>query len=194
MRKFFVLGLMILIGSVIWSQLPKDNYHYYLLSDVQHANPDTIFAIDLSKSKLLEVPQELSKFKNLKALRLSKNKLTQLPDFFTSFTSLQFLYADKNKFMSFPAQIFYLENLEYIDISRNQIDAIPVGIKNLTKLLYFDIWDNRLIFIDNAFISLQQIKFIDFRGTTFSPEFVDRWTQSFPNATVKFDPPCSCIK
>lgn len=193
MKSCFALILTIIIGNVVWGQLPSDSLHYYELSELENVNPDTVYAIDLSRNRLKEVPPELSRFKNLKGLNLSKNKLTDLPAFFTTFKNLEFLYLKKNKFTHFPAKIFHLDELRYLDISRNKITSIPAGIKNLEKLIYFDFWDNRLTSITSHFKELQQLTFIDFRGTTFSESFVEKWTLAFPNATVKFDNSCSCL-
>jgi len=193
MRNVFVIGLLIIIGNSSWSQIPKDDLHYYTLSEAQSAFADTIYAIDLSKNKLTILPQELEQFKNLKGLRLTKNKLETLPSFFGKFQHLNFLYLDKNDFTYFPAEAFNLSNLIYLDISRNKIGAIPAGIKNLGNLQYLDVWDNRFIFIDEGFAELQQLKYIDFRGTTFATSFVEKWTLAFPNTEIKFDNPCNCL-
>src|SRR5690554_7982296 len=111
MRNVVVIGLLIIIGEFTWGQIPVDDLHYYSLEEVQQAHPDPIYAIDLSKKKLVQLPSELKQYRNLKGLKLTKNKLEELPEFFTLFSQLEFLYLDKNKFNHFPPQLFYLEDL-----------------------------------------------------------------------------------
>src|SRR5690554_906894 len=193
MKNAFAIGLLIIIGNISWSQIPVDELRYYSLSELINVNPDTIYAVDLSKERLTEIPKELEQFRNLRGLKLSKNKLEHLPAFFPLFDQLQFLYLDKNKFNYFPAAIFHLSELVYLNISRNEMNSIPAGVKNLKKLKYLDVWDNRFTFIDPAFAELQQLQFIDFRGTTFATSFVEKWTTAFPNTVVKFDNPCNCL-
>ncbi|HRH39091.1 MAG TPA: hypothetical protein PK760_12130, partial [Flavobacteriales bacterium] len=50
--------------------------------------PDKVFRLDLSKSKLKEVP-DLRMFKNLNALDLSQNKLKSLPTWFGELKFMQ---------------------------------------------------------------------------------------------------------
>lgn len=193
-KQWFAAGLISMVGSSIYAQVPEDTLHYYQWSKVIDADPDTIHAIDFSRDKIERIPKKLCQFDQLRGLKLTKNKLTELPDFFRDLDSLRFLYIDKNEFTFFPSQIFHLKELVYLDISRNEIGAIPKGITNLSNLRHFDIWDNRLVKIDPAFKELQKLEYLDLRGTTFSPSFVKQWTEAFPNATVEFDKPCDCLE
>lgn len=194
MKKYFVIGWLIIIGYNCRAQIPVDKNHYFRLENIKKADKDTIYALDLSKLKWEKLPDSLKKYHHLRGIKLTKNKLTRLPDYFKSFTSLQFVYLDKNKLQYFPHQLFYLKDLEYLNISRNKIGSIPKGIKALKKLKYLDIWDNLLTHIDPAFATLQQLEYIDFRGTTFSPSFVKKWVKAFPHTKIEFDPPCNCLE
>lgn len=194
MKLFFAIGFVLTIGNFIVAQTFTDDYHYYSLEEVRYASPDSVLAIDLSKLKLTELPDELKNFKNLEALKLTKNRLTDFPEFVAEFKYLKILYINKNRFTEFPKTLFQLQELETLLVGKNLIQSIPKDIRNLKKLKYFDIWDNRIQHISPNFTELQQLQFIDFRGTTFTPEFVEKWTKAFPNAVVKFDPPCTCIR
>ena len=198
MRNIFALGLIAIICNFSYTQIPVDTLHYFSLSEAESANPDTIFAIDLStpflRKGLKNIPPELEKYTHLRGLKLSNNKLQSLPEFFSNFTSLQFLYLEKNKFTTFPPQIFELTNLVYLDIYRNKMVRIPDGIKHLKKLKYLDVWDNRFVSFAPAFAELKQLEYIDFRGTSYPKTFEERWRKAFPNAEIKFDPPCNCLE
>lgn len=193
-KLWFATGLLTLVGSTIYSQIPEDTLTYYSWDRVVQADPDTVYAIDFTRDKMGSIPESITKFSQLQGLKLTKNKLTGLPEFFSELKSIRFLYLDKNDFTYFPVPIFHLDELVYLDISRNKIGAIPRGISNLKKLKYLDVWDNRFTNIDPAFAKLQQLEFIDLRGTTFAPSFVEKWTNAFPNANVEFDKPCNCLE
>ena len=77
MRLLFVLFL-----SSLWSSFfsQKETFITYNWSEVQAANPDTIFSLSFAKEKLSELPSQLWKFKKLKALNLKRNRFETLPD------------------------------------------------------------------------------------------------------------------
>lgn len=198
MKHIFAIGLAVIICSYSHCQIPVDTLHYFSLSEAEEANPDTIFAIDLStpflRKGLKEVPSELKKYNHLQGLKLTNNNLSSLPKFFSKFTTLRFLYLDKNKFTLFPPQIFALTNLVYLDICRNKIVGIPDGIRHLTKLKYLDVWDNRFVSIAPSFAELQQLEYLDLRGTSYPKTFEDRWKKALPDTEIIFDPPCNCLE
>ena len=65
MRLLFVLFL-----SSLWSSFfsQKEVLITYNWSEVQSANPDTIFSLSFAKEKLSELPIQLWKFKKLRIL------------------------------------------------------------------------------------------------------------------------------
>ena len=75
MRLLYVLFL-----SSLWSSFfsQKETFITYNWSEVQGANPDTIFSISFAKEKLSELPVQLWKFKKLKVLNLQRNKKENL--------------------------------------------------------------------------------------------------------------------
>ena len=77
MRLLFMLFL-----SSLWSSFfsQKETFITYNWSEVQGANPDTIFSISFAKEKLSELPVKLWKFKKLQALNLQRNRFETLPD------------------------------------------------------------------------------------------------------------------
>lgn len=198
MKNIFAIGLVAIVCSFSYGQIPEDTLHYITLAVAKSANPDTIFALDLSTKFLhkgvTKIPSELEKYTHLLGLKITNNNLTSLPDFFSAFADLRFLYLDKNRFTLFPSQIFELSNLVYLDISRNKIVGIPDGIKHLKKLKYLDVWDNRFVSISPAFAELQQLEYIDLRGTSYPKTFEERWRKAFPNTKIIFDTPCNCLE
>ena len=195
MKNLLVAICLTLIGSHgVHSQVLKDTFNYISLAEAVEIDSSIVFALDLSKSKLRELPDELKMFTNLKALKLSKNKLTELPEFFKTFDNLEYLYLNKNKFTYFPHQVFHLSNLVFLDISRNKITNIPAGIKSLDSLSYLDVWDTRIKTFPEELTELKKLQYLDTRGITFSPSFVEKWTKKMPNTVIKFDKPCNCLE
>jgi Leucine-rich repeat (LRR) protein len=108
MMKLFVVSFIISLWSCLNAQ--NNSNIIYRMEDVLNANPDTIYAVSLTKNKLTELPKELWKFTNLRELHLEKNRLSSLPDSFDLFTKLEYLNVERNNFESVPLTISRLEN------------------------------------------------------------------------------------
>lgn len=192
----FWLGILFLsiIGSLqAQFDLTRTNYDFISWEVAQHAHPDTVFAIDFSKSKLEEIPDELKAFKNLKALDFSKNKLTVLPTYFAEFKQLEYLNLFKNEFIKCPPVLNLMASLKYLSIARNDLVHINPGIINLKQLEVLDLYDCMLVDLPESFAQFNgQLTYLDLRGQTFNKEFVAKWSDLLKEIDVKFDPPCSC--
>lgn len=195
MKKTLKLLLIVLIvKSSLFAQKLKDTLNYVEFSEALEMDASSVVAIDFTRDRLKEIPEELFQFKNLKGLKLTKNKLERLPNEFKEFKSLEFLHIDKNKFEVFPHQIFHLENLRYLNISKNKITSIPRGVKALVNLTHLDFWANRIEEFPSVLKELSNLQYLDARGMTYSPTFVENWTKNLPNTEIKFDQPCDCMK
>jgi Leucine-rich repeat (LRR) protein len=60
------------------------------------SQPDSVFALDLSKKKLKTLPDDLKKLPNLQWLKLEKNNLKEIPTWIGDFTNLQYLDLSNN--------------------------------------------------------------------------------------------------
>lgn len=188
------LLILLVVKSSLFGQKLEDTLSYVKYSEALEMDVTSVTAIDFTRDRLKEIPEELFQFKNLKGLKLTKNKLTSLPDEFKSLKNLEFLHLDKNKFEVFPYQVFHLENLRYLNISKNKITSIPKGIKALNNLAHLDIWANRIEDFPSVLKELPKLQYLDTRGMTYSPTFVENWTKNLPNTEIKFDQPCNCMK
>jgi hypothetical protein len=56
------------------------------------------------------------------------------------------------------------------------------------------VWDNLFTKIAPEMQTLEKLKWVDLRGTTFATSFVENWTKAMPNTTIKFDTPCDCLE
>ncbi|CAH0405874.1 unnamed protein product [Chilo suppressalis] len=107
--------------------------------------------LDLSKNRLPHLPDDISKFKQLKQLKLESNRLETVPESLSnlkklellnvadnsigslpkslmSMTNLKQIYLNNNKLKHFPLELIGLHNLEVVDLSYNKITEIPPGM------------------------------------------------------------------
>src|SRR4051812_37346887 len=83
MRLFLIAFLFFTVTVKSFAQegtpiLDDSSYIYRSLKDAS-ANPEKVFRLNLSKSKLDTFPPEIFAFKNLTELDLSKNKMEEIP-------------------------------------------------------------------------------------------------------------------
>lgn len=107
--------------------------------------------LDLSKNKITNIPEDISKFKLLKQLNLDTNKIESLPnslsnlnklellnlsnnlmsflpESFSKLSNLKQVYLNHNRLKVFPVQLFGLQNLEVVELSNNKITEVPCGM------------------------------------------------------------------
>ncbi|KAF5276105.1 hypothetical protein FQR65_LT16491 [Abscondita terminalis] len=110
--------------------------------------------LDISDNKFITLPNEISRFINLKQLNLNKNKLTKLPDSIGALTKLELfnishnnltclprtvsnlihlkqVYLSDNRFKEFPIVFCGLKHLDILDLSKNEINCIPSEVSGL---------------------------------------------------------------
>lgn len=164
------------------------------MAEVLTADPDTIFALSVSKEKLISVPDQLAIFKNLKYLDLSKNKLSKLPDFLSDFEQLEFIDISKNDFETFPLVLTRIVTLKTIVANRNSFDRLPESIGYNQYLEYIDLWDTPVMNFPESFYLLPNLKKVDLSGIRYSLTFQEKLKARLPNTILVLDPPCDCME
>jgi len=172
----------------------KDLDTCYIYSSLEKAmrNPDNVYILDLSKTKLKEFPQEILSFKNLNKLDLSKNRIAVIPEGIANLKHLQELNLGKNKLEAFPGDIVELVDLKRLILNQNNIDGIPYMIKNLQKLEYLDMWSNNLSKFPESLSELKNLKELDLRVIQFTDEEKAKITSLLPNTKIHFSASCNC--
>ena len=190
MRLLYVLFL-----SSLWSNFfsQKEIFITYKWSEVQSANPDTIFSISFAKEKLSELPIQLWKFKKLKALNLQRNRFETLPDSLEQLTEIEFLDISHNRFSVFPLPITRLYKLKVLKASSNKLNYISNNIENCEKLEEIDMYDNLIEDLGKGLYKLKELRFLDLRGVMYGTIFQSQLKASLPNVKIKMDPPCKCM-
>jgi len=112
------------------------------LLDVAHATGELV----LTCRNLKSFPKHRCKndLKDTVAVDLSRNKLTELPQECTDYFSLERLVLYHNTIRSIPDSIVYLQSLQFLDLSRNQLSYLPISICEL-PLQALVVNNNRLV-------------------------------------------------
>lgn len=190
MNKLLFVCLLILASECVQAQ---NSTKIFSWENALKANPDSVFAIDASKLKWTEIPEDLKKFKLLRYLNLSKNKLVSLPDFIADLMELKTIDLTKNEFISFPIQLCKMKQLQKIHLSRNKIDMIPTCIGYISELRVLDLWDNPINSLPDELMNLKKLTAVDMRGIMLSADFQNKWIKKMPEVKWFFDSPCHCI-
>ncbi len=182
--------LSVLLGT--WGNLcAQEDTTYTSLEDALAVHPDSVFRLDLSKSKFNTFPVEIYRFPNLIELSLSKCKLTALPADFT-FAKLQDLDLSKNQFLQIPPAVCKIHTLKNLWMGRNRLTAIPECIAELKQLDTLDIWFNNITEIPDTMLSMRKLKFLDLRGMNYTNEFQELWRGKLPWVKIEFNLGCDC--
>jgi Leucine-rich repeat (LRR) protein len=192
MKRLSVIILFLHLFDPVYAQNVGSTI--YTLDQVLLADPDTIYAISLSKQKLDTLPKELGRFKHLKYLDLSKNKLSKLPDFIVDFKGLEQIDISKNQFDVFPLVLTRVESLKILIANRNAFDRLPESIGYNQKLEIIDLWDTPVMIFPESFYSLPQLKKLDLSGIRYSPTFQEKLKIRLPNTEIILDAPCDCME
>lgn len=185
----FILAIISLL--YINTGFSQETVRYYKLEELPNAPIDSVFAIDLKKMSLTEIPEIIFQFKNLQYLNLSKNKLTTAKGL-EVFKQLKWLSLDKNKLTYFPIGICQLTNLEDLKISRNDIEVIPICIEYCQKLKNVELWSTMITGLPEEMTRISTIRMIDFTGIQINVKRQEQLRNMFPKAKLILDPPCNC--
>ena len=157
------------------------------------ANPDKVFRLNLSKSRLDSFPLEILLFKNLTELNLSKNKIAEIPAGIGELIHLKRLNLANNKLVHLPAEIGQLKDLVYLELNRNVIEDLPPTIGQLINLEVLELWDNELNDIPDEISELINLKVLELRGILFTEEEQQRIDSLVvKSARVYMSPACNC--
>ena len=196
MKKYIFIILLITFSSVgkaqVFSSEDLDTVNVYnnLLAALK--NPQSIFALDLSKQKMTEFPREIFKLTNLNILILKKNKLVEIPDSIFVLKNLQELDLSKNKLTDINDSIFGLKHLKKLELSENKISVISYKLSYLNQLEELSLWGLPIIKVPQEIYDLPELNFLDVRQIYFTPKVRAYIVDNLPNAQVKISNVCDC--
>ena len=188
----FFLGLFTSGYSQILSDEELDTCYIYKTIEKASKQPDAVYVLDLTKSKLKVFPPEILNFKNLNSLKLGKNKISFVPEGISQLLFLQELDLGKNKLDAFPGGLVELVHLKKLVLNQNYIEVIPYMIKNLQQLEYLDMWSNNLNSFPESLNELKKLQEFDLRVIQFTKAEKERITTLLPDTKIHFSSSCNC--
>ncbi|XP_065367478.1 protein flightless-1 [Calliphora vicina] len=120
--------------------------------------------LNLDKTNLKEIPEEMGNLLKLEHLSLKHNQLEKLFGELTELTCLRSLNLRKNQIKSsgVPPELFRLDELTTLDLSHNKLKEVPEGLEKAKSLLVLNLSHNNIEAIPTAlFIHLTDLLFLD---------------------------------
>ncbi|KAK6519371.1 cysteinyl-tRNA synthetase [Arthrobotrys megalospora] len=119
------------------------------LSNARLHRHEGLVALKMANNRIQELPEEFSKFHNLRGLNVASNYLSAIPPLISKLVTLVELDLSFNKIKEIPEDISSLKALERLILSHNQITGdLPAGLAGLRALKELDIRHNNLISVD----------------------------------------------
>lgn len=166
---------------------------YKGLESIRDVPADSVYRLDLSKSKLEGIPEVVLSLKNLQELDLSKNKISDLKGI-EKFTDLRILNLTKNKFENFPSELCQVTSVRNLFLGKNNIKEIPPCIGQMQSLIVLDMWYNPIDDLPEELTQLRNLRSLDLSGLNFSQSFQKKWNKLLPWVTIEFEAACDCNK
>jgi len=123
-----------------WKLMQLQDIQWDTMGGYQLNSNNELIGLGLSNFALVEVPQEVYKFKNLNKLYLGDNQLSTLSEDIKYLKQLRVLYLRNNKLTFLPADINQLSQLQTLDLGNNLLASLPKEVASLNQLreLYLD--------------------------------------------------------
>lgn len=195
--KLRFLSLFLLLSVFCRAQeseliLNDSNYIYRSVAEIT-AHPERVFRLNLSRSKIDTIPQEVFLCTNLVELDLSKNKIEELPAQIGNLVNLEKLSLANNGLVHLPKEIGNLKRLIFLGLNRNILEDLPAEIGNLESLEVFEMWDNELNDLPDEISKLENLKVLEIRGILFTEEQQARIDSLvIKTAKILISPSCNC--
>jgi Leucine-rich repeat (LRR) protein len=124
--------------------------------------------VDLGGAGLTDIPQSVFQ-SSPRALNLHRNRLVELPSEIGRLKELEVLILSENQLASLPEEIGELENLRTLDLGHNRLASLPASFSKLKGLKdYLYLHDNCLTGLDDgvfeAFAGLRYLNLSGNRG------------------------------
>ncbi|XP_014235537.1 leucine-rich repeat and calponin homology domain-containing protein 1-like isoform X2 [Trichogramma pretiosum] len=144
------------LGSRKLKEFPKNN-----CSSTKLNLQDLVFA-DLSKNRLIELPEEITEFVFLEKLYLNQNAIKCIPETVLSLQSLSYLDISRNQLLTLPKEICHLP-LQTLIVSYNRLSSLPEDLNLITTLAELDAGHNELRNLPYRIGDISTLKYLDLR-------------------------------
>ncbi len=140
MQKYSYVSLLFLFSLIFGCSVNKE-FNY---KNIQKAyrNPDNVVSLDFSKSGIKSLPDDISRFSNLKLVNISYNELDSFPPELLECEKLEVIIMIRCNLIEIPADIDQLKELKDVTLTHNKLESLPRSIGNLKNLRLLYIADN----------------------------------------------------
>lgn len=111
--------------------------------------------------RITSLPNSIGSLKLLGNLDLTANGLTHLPKSIGELRLLKELRLDNNKLTYLPEEIGELESLEYLSLFYNNLKELPRSFGNLKKLHQLIITGNKFTSLPETILDISSLKFVN---------------------------------
>ena len=184
--KFAIVLLSVALSFTSYSQ------KYIRYADLGQYERDSVRAIEITKQKWKEFPQELLEYKNLEHLIISKVPLAKL-DGLEKMTQLKSLKLDKIDLAYFPIEVTQLTNLTSLTLSRIEFSNIPKQIERLSNLEFLDLYGCVITSLPDEIENVTTLKRLDLSGVSLNAQEQKAIKEKLPNVKIRMDAPCNCM-
>lgn len=151
------------------------------------SNLHYLLNLDLSGNLIKEIPDEISRLKNMENLTLNSNNITSISKKIKLLSKLIYLDLGSNYIRVIPSEFEWPEKLVTLDMSnnlitefsgslsklqhleclllfQNKLRTLSKSIGNLTELIYLDLSDNDLAEVPETLLELKKISYLYVEG------------------------------
>lgn len=138
------------------------------LSSLNAKLVSSLFSLNLSGNRFLEVPEALLGLINLKVLNLSHNQLNSVDVELRKLINLNELNFSFNNIHTFPHAIYELNNLQILNLENNNLTALPPQIGKLDHLRELNVSQNKLNFLPTDIGNLISLVYLNLSKNNLS--------------------------
>ncbi|MEJ5263747.1 MAG: leucine-rich repeat domain-containing protein [Bacteroidales bacterium] len=137
---------------------------------------EQIEVLDLRYNQLTDLPEELSRLKNLRELHLGFNRFKNIPKVIYHLPQLEVLTLEANEIQRIDEEIVSLQQLKDLDLMANQITELPENIGELKNLSRLILAINQLSKLPDSFSELENLTTLELWLNKFEelPEAVQK--------------------
>jgi len=118
------------------------NVDFTSLIELDFENARELTVVDLSDSRIKELPPQIYEMINLTELYATGNEISELSPKIGDLTQLTYLYLSDNQLTSLPEQIGKLLNLGELDLQGNNLEDLPQELAEIKDLYLLNLRNN----------------------------------------------------
>jgi len=125
-------------------------------------------AVYIDDSWITKIAPEIGNLTELRSLSISNSPLSKLPSEIGNLTNLSALTCNYCKFTEIPEQVFNLTKLSWLSFSGNQITEISQQIGKLKNLRGLQIGENKLTTLPSQIGNITKLRYLSLSGNPLS--------------------------